>query len=222
MVNDTKINKRKAVQKFNSLAPAFSEREYANLDEYMKRRLKLAINWGKKLEPGDSVLELGCGDGHLLSLFAKRGYKCIGVDISPKMIEAAKIKNAARGTDVKFYVSDVESFTISEPVDLIISMRAFYSYVTKPMPLLLSLHKFSKKKVIIDVDPRKEVPLGQAVQDFKHAGFENVQWHPFFVPQKKKMNRSSLTLLEACEYIPIVRDILLKYKFTAWIRGEKI
>ena len=48
------INKQKVIQKFDSLSSGFSEREYSNLNEYMQRRARLAINWGKRLEPEES------------------------------------------------------------------------------------------------------------------------------------------------------------------------
>jgi ubiquinone/menaquinone biosynthesis C-methylase UbiE len=84
-----RIDKQDIIEKFDSLASNFSEMEYSNLDVYMLRRAKLAMNWGKRLVPGDSIVELGCGNGQLLILLAKQEFKCIGVDISPKMIETS-------------------------------------------------------------------------------------------------------------------------------------
>jgi len=61
------------VTKYDRLAEKFAEREYANLRFYMQRRLTIATTWGRPLEPGDSVLELGCGDGYLAQLFVQNG-----------------------------------------------------------------------------------------------------------------------------------------------------
>lgn len=37
----------------------------------------------RELDPGDSVLELGCGTGRVLAYLATHGIHCVGVDISP-------------------------------------------------------------------------------------------------------------------------------------------
>lgn len=42
------------------------------------------------LKSGALILDLGCGPGRNAKIFTDKGYKCIGVDLSPKMIEFAK------------------------------------------------------------------------------------------------------------------------------------
>lgn len=50
--------------------------------------------------PGLKVLDLGCGPGESSRLMKERGYEAVGVDQSPKMIEAALKR------EVEAYVSD--------------------------------------------------------------------------------------------------------------------
>ena len=38
---------------------------------------------------GRGVLDAGCGEGHLARLFAGHGANVVGVDVAPRMIEAA-------------------------------------------------------------------------------------------------------------------------------------
>jgi ubiquinone/menaquinone biosynthesis C-methylase UbiE len=42
---------------------------------------------------GKSVLEIGCGTGSLLASLATRGCRCVGIDVSPEMITAARKNN---------------------------------------------------------------------------------------------------------------------------------
>jgi len=50
---------------------------------------------------GDRVLDLGCGDGHLLELLVARGCRhLIGVDMSPEELAAAAARPALAGVDL--------------------------------------------------------------------------------------------------------------------------
>ena len=44
-----------------------------------------------ELKSGDTVVDLGSGDGYLLRAAAKRGVKCIGYEINPAMVIISKI-----------------------------------------------------------------------------------------------------------------------------------
>jgi len=49
----------------------------------------------KRIGDDSSILEIGCGTGHLLRTISDLGYKATGVDISSEMIKAAKINAPA-------------------------------------------------------------------------------------------------------------------------------
>jgi len=49
--------------------------------------------------PGASILDLGCGRGHLLSLLAARGFRIAGVDSSPGSVRAAQAALASVDPD---------------------------------------------------------------------------------------------------------------------------
>src|SRR6266849_9962772 len=51
-----------------------------------------------KVKPGETVLDLGCGDGRILIAAAgKYKAKAVGVEISPKLVAQAKARIAQEG-----------------------------------------------------------------------------------------------------------------------------
>jgi SAM-dependent methyltransferase len=59
-------------------------------------------------QPGEIILDLGCGDGALTVLIEQAGAKVIGLDASPEMVEAAR----ARGIDA--YVADAQALGLAQ------------------------------------------------------------------------------------------------------------
>jgi 2-polyprenyl-3-methyl-5-hydroxy-6-metoxy-1,4-benzoquinol methylase len=53
------------------------------------------------------VLELGCGEGHLSRLLAGKGYRVLGVDISPTAIQWAKEKTHGAGWEIDYLEMDL-------------------------------------------------------------------------------------------------------------------
>lgn len=52
--------------------------------------LKRKINKFIKLLPGPKILDVACGPGHDTDYLTKKGFDCLGIDLSKKMIEYAK------------------------------------------------------------------------------------------------------------------------------------
>lgn len=73
-------------------------------------------------QPGERILDVGCGTGHLTDLIAKAGATALGIDYSAEMIAAA----ALSFPDVKFKVADAADFSFSEPFDAIFSNAALH------------------------------------------------------------------------------------------------
>ena len=208
------------VSKYDRIAERFSEASYANLAFDMERRLFLATTWGKPLGPGDSVLELGCGDGYLAQLFVQGGLWYSGVDMSAGMVATAERRLSEAGLKANFTVTDVSQLALSEPVDAVVSfMGTFFFFIKDPLAVLKTLRPYIRKKVILDLNPRQNDPRA-AVEILKQAGFTNVAWRPFFVSKDKKLPVGVLKTLVACEDIPILRSIPLHWKFFVLLKGE--
>jgi len=78
------------------------------------------------VQPGDRVLEIGCGTGSLALLCAKRGAKVVGIDTSPPMLAEAQKKVKAAGMEHRIELRLMDATTIAdhfEPAsfDLIVS-----------------------------------------------------------------------------------------------------
>lgn len=54
-----------------------------------------------KLEKGDTLLELGCGDGKVLIAAAERGYKVVGYELNPVLAFVAWMRTRKYGRKVK-------------------------------------------------------------------------------------------------------------------------
>ena len=48
-------------------------------------------------QPGERILDLGCGDGQLTLRLAATGASVTGVDASPEMVAAARTRGIQRG-----------------------------------------------------------------------------------------------------------------------------
>ena len=59
-------------------------------------------------QPGELILDVGCGDGALTERIAAAGARVIGLDSSPEMVEAAR----ARGIDA--FVADAETMDVEK------------------------------------------------------------------------------------------------------------
>ncbi|MFA5992515.1 MAG: class I SAM-dependent methyltransferase [Candidatus Pacearchaeota archaeon] len=77
---------------------------------------------------GRKVLDIGCGDGFLLSRVAKKGAKVVGFDVSEKQIELANENEKKLGLGMEFFCSDQFNFIYPGKFDLAFSnMVIFYA-----------------------------------------------------------------------------------------------
>ncbi|MGH8773621.1 MAG: class I SAM-dependent methyltransferase [Jiangellaceae bacterium] len=73
-------------------------------------------------QPGETVLDLGCGTGELAGRIAEAGATVIGIDSDPAMVEAAR----QRLPDADVRVADAHDFTVESPVDAVFSNAALH------------------------------------------------------------------------------------------------
>lgn len=73
-------------------------------------------------KPGMTVVDLGCGNGHLTKLLSDKGMEVIGIDASEEMLVLARKSYP----QIRFICADATSFTVGKKVDAIFSNAVFH------------------------------------------------------------------------------------------------
>jgi SAM-dependent methyltransferase len=190
--------------KYAGGAERWSEDAYADAAVYLARRAELVRELGPRLETGDVVLDLACGDGGLADFLPGLGY--CGVDASPEMVEAAR----RRGRRV--VQADLNEFEPDAPVQATTIFRAIYYARDRPV-LLARIAGYTEKKLVFDLNPR-QYRLADVRADLSAAGFDRLELKPFFVPQTVAPKAALTRLLRAAERLDLAARLLLRVRFT--------
>jgi 2-polyprenyl-3-methyl-5-hydroxy-6-metoxy-1,4-benzoquinol methylase len=74
------------------------------------------------------ICDLGCGEGELSVIMAKFGAKILAIDISPELIEIAKIRADLDGvsSNIEFIIGDAENLNLNRNFDIVLSYGALH------------------------------------------------------------------------------------------------
>ena len=182
-----------SADKYDRLAEGFSEREYAAPEVYSARRAQLFLDLGPRLDPGATVVDLGCGDGIMAGPLTARGVSYVGVDVSEQRVEAAR----RRHPGVEFVASAQEDYVPPEPVEATLCLRAFY-YPEDRVAFFRKVAGYTKVKFVFDFR-QAEHTAESVLADVRAAGFSKIELRPFFTPQRRALPRVALSVLGLLE-----------------------
>ena len=132
------------------------------------------------------ILDLACGTGSLVICLNKIGYKCAGLDISEKMIEAAlKKQRAAKNS---FLIQDMRNFSISDRFGAAVCLHDSMNYIIRRKDIYSVLDSTAKNLskgglFIFDISTRRNI-----MKNFKNKVFcEDMDGYSFL--WKNSFNR---------------------------------
>lgn len=101
------------------------------------------------VQPGQRVLDAGCGEGVLSILMAQKGASVIGIDISAPNVEAAQKRAGGLGVAVSFIVGDAEELPFADnSFDLVVSSHVI-EHLPDPIKGLRELHRATRGLAVI-------------------------------------------------------------------------
>jgi SAM-dependent methyltransferase len=191
--------------KYEPQAAAWTETAYADAVAYLRHRAELVVGLGPVLEPGDTVLDLACGDGGLAA-FLPAAVRYRGVDASEAMVAAAR----ARGVDA--VRGDMNDFEPPEPVAATTCFRAIY-YARDLRAFFERVAGYTERKLVFDLNPRQYAP-DDVRADLVEAGFPALDLRPFFSPQRVALPAPLAAALRAAEGTGPLARLILRFRFT--------
>lgn len=197
-------------------AGGWTEQAYADAVAYLEHRAELIEALGPRLEPGDEVLDLACGDAGLGEALIARGLRYRGVDTTPEMVEAA---GRRLGERVPLEVGDLNDYVPPAPVAATTVFRAIY-YARDRRAFFRHVADFTDKKLVFDLNPR-QYRLEDVVSDLRAAGLRAVELRPFLVPQTVSLPRAAVAAAKALERSGPLARLALRFRFTYVVAASR-
>ncbi len=153
-------NKSKDI--WNKLAPWWDE-AYGEGDIFHRTFLFPTIKEWVSAKLGMRILDLGCGNGALARLFAKRGAEVLATDFSETFIERAKLKS--KGLPIEYRIVDAAD---SGQLKKLISKKAFDCIICS-----MVLHNLPTIKPMAKALPKLLKPSGKFIFSVPHPCFNS-------------------------------------------------
>lgn len=204
------------MSKYAGKAEEWSERQYADPRAYLSHRADVVIALGARLEPGDEVLDLACGDGGFGDVLLQRGLRYRGVDSTPEMVAEAASRLRERAPVA---LGDLNDFEPPASVAATTVFRAIY-YARDRRAFFRRVSRYTEKKLVFDLNPR-QYRLEGVLEDLEDAGFATVELRPFFVPQTVSLPASLTALARTLERVGPLARLALRFRFTYLVAASR-
>jgi SAM-dependent methyltransferase len=197
-------------------ATDWTKRAYADVTAYLAHRAELIATLEPRLDLGDEVLDLACGDGGLGEALLARGLRYRGVDLTREMVEAARTLLAGRG---EVEVGDLNDYEPPNPVTATTVFRAIY-YARDRAAFFSRAATYTEKKLVFDLNPR-QYRVDDVIADLRAAGLSSIELRPFFVPQTVSLPRPALAGAKAFERSGPLARLALRWRFTYLVAASR-
>jgi trans-aconitate 2-methyltransferase len=130
--------------------------------------------------PGEHILDLGCGTGHLTAQLAAAGADVIGLDLAPTMIEEARRAHP----QLRFVLGDARDFAFDDPFDAVLSNAALH-WVKPPEKVIACVARCLKPggRFVAELGGRGNVKAIQAALTSAAAAVGLGDWQaPWYFP----------------------------------------
>lgn len=122
----------------------YDSRKYALINRWNPRNLELIRDWVAPV-PGERVLDVGCGKGHLVRALSELGVDAVGIDLNPNAADVAVVPRvrtmSATNLDFEDGAFDaVVSFHAIEHIPPIEEVLREISRVVKPTGKVLLVY----------------------------------------------------------------------------------
>jgi len=205
-----------STEKYDPQAECWTEDAYADPSGYLTHRAELIVTFGPRLEPGDTVLDLACGDAGLAEPLLARRLRYVGVDLSTPMVDAARRRVGDRAEIV---LADLNDYRPPGPVACTTCFRAVY-YARDRRAFFRHVAGFTQRKLVFDLNPR-QYRVDDVVADLRETGFEHVALHPFLFPQRHSLPSPLAASLRAAEHAGPLARALLRVRFSYLVSASR-
>lgn len=124
---------------------AGSEAFFKEVERYRFDKLHYLPNYIDYAGYGNqSVLDIGCGLGTDLSLFAKGGANVTGIDLAPQAIDYAKKNFSWRGLDANLQVMDGEALNIEDNSFDFVYCHTVLHFTSNPAAMIAEIKRVLK------------------------------------------------------------------------------
>ena len=197
--------------KYDAQAERWSEIAYADAATYLAHRGELVLSLGPPLEPGDTVLDLACGDAGAGGLTCRES-RYSGLDASAEMVKAGE----RRGRDV--VLGDLNDYEPPEPVAATTCFRAIY-YADDRAAFFRRVAGYTERKFVFDLNPR-QYGVDEVRADLRAAGFDRLRAASVLLAAARLASRArSRVLLHALERSGPLARLLLARALQLLVRG---
>jgi SAM-dependent methyltransferase len=205
-----------STEKYDPQAGRWTEEAYADPHGYLAHRAALIVSLGPPLQPGDTVLDLACGDAGLAEALLANGLRYAGVDLSAPMVEAARQRVGDRA---QIAVADLNDYRPPAPVACTTCFRAVY-YARDRGAFFREVAGYTERKLVFDLNPR-QYRVEDVVADLGAAGLARVELRPFFFPQTRSLPRPVAAGLRAAERSGPLARALLRVRFSYLVSASR-